>query len=227
MSNTDSPIENLKQEYLSQIKGIFPLHRAVLLAVGVLIVIGAKISEFKSVSEGLLNLKLRSIADFDQGFLSAITLQDGLLVILILVGGSLLHRLMRHILLTWIKKRLSLGAATQDMKEKSAHAKDGTIYTYLSFKKSESAASKWSKKIASLSSLGEMAATLFLMFCYAGYFGNILDIGVAIIFLFCAFFALFKSMIVFLRNYLPHAVHIQALLGMGDEIHLPSLGDHQ
>jgi len=214
-------IELLKQEYLSQIRGVFPLYRAALLFIAVVIIVAVQDSHFKSVTEGLLNLKLRLLTDLDKGFFAAITVGDVLVAVAILLGGTLLHRFERWLFFTVIKKRLKLDVIAKKMSEKSAQLKDNTIANYFALKRSETEAKSWSKKISSLSLRSESAVSLSLTFIYAGYFGNLIDYGVAFVFFLYAFFALSQSFIVFLKSYLPHATHMKGLLGLGGDITLP------
>lgn len=221
MSTDHQEVELLKQEYLSQIRGVFPLYRAVLLFVALVIVVSVQDSKFKSVTEGLLNLKLRLFTDLDKGFFAAITVQDVLVSVAMLLGGALLHQFLRWLFFMMIKKRLNLGEITKKMNEKSWQLKDSTIANYFALKRSETEAKSWGKKIASLSLISESAVTLTLMFIYAGYFGNFIDYGMAFVFFLYAFFALSQSFIVFLKNYLPHTIHMKGLLGLGGDITLP------
>lgn len=221
MSSDHQEIELLKEEYLSQIRGAFPLYRAVLLFVALVIIVAVQNSKFKSVTEGLLNLRLRLFADLDKGFFASITVQDALIAVGMLLVGASLHRLVRWLFFVWIKKRLRLDEITRKMNEKSAQAKGGTVDNYFALKRSESEAKIWSKKVASLSLISESAATLFITFVYAGFFGNVIDFGVAFACLLYAIFALALSFIVFLKNYLPHATHTRGLLGLSSDVALP------
>lgn len=213
--------ESIKEEYLSQIRGLFPLHRAALFFVALLIVVGVQNSEFKSVSEGLLHIRLRSFADFDKGFFAAATVQDALTVIGLLVLGTMIHRLIRWLFFRWLSKNLKLEEVAKAMNDKSSASRDGTIASYFALKKSESAATNWGKKVSGLSLMGESALTLCLIFIFAGYFGNLIDFSAAFVFFVCALFAQARSFVVFLKRYLPHTMHMKGLLGQGSEVELP------
>lgn len=221
MSKDLIEFESLKEEYLSQIRGLFPLHRAALLFVALLIVVGVQNAEFTSVSEGLMQIQLRLFADFDNGFFAAATVQDALTAIGLLVLGTMMHRLSRWLFFLWLRKNLKLDEVAKAMNDKSSASRDGTIASYFALKQSESAATNWGKKVSRLSLMSESALTLCLVFIYAGYFGNLIDFSVAFVFYVCALFAQARSFIVFLKHYLPHTMHMKGLLGQGSEVELP------
>lgn len=221
MSKDHSELDALREEYLSQIRGLFPLYRATLLFVALIIVVAVQNSKFKSVSEGLLHVQLRSFADFDKGFFAVVTVQDALLAIGLLVLGTLMHRLIRWLFFLWLRKNLKVDEVAKAMNDKSVAASDGTIASYFALKKSESEASNWGKKVSGLSLTSESAITLCLVFIYAGYFGNLIDHSVGFAFFICALLAQARSFIVFLKYYLPHTMHIKGLLGQGSEVKLP------
>lgn len=221
MSADKSDIDLLKEEYLSQIRGLFPLHRVALMFTALVVVITVQDFKFRSVSESLLNLQLRSFFDLDHGFFSSINVQDALMAISVLFGGVLLQRLIRRLFFVWVRKSLKLDEISQKLKGNSAQTKESSIAGYLAFKRAEGEAKTWAKKIASLSLVSESAATLFLTFLYAGHFGNLLDYVVAVVFFICTLFALARSFIVFLKKYLPHAVHLRGVLGIGGKVTLP------
>ncbi|MDD2721077.1 MAG: hypothetical protein PHH47_07210 [Gallionella sp.] len=221
MSKDSSGLDSLKEEYLSQIRGLFPLYRAALLVVALVIVVAVQNSKFKSVSEGLLHLQLRTLADFDKGFFSTLTVQDVLIAVGILLLGVMLHRLVRWLFFLWLRKRLKLDDVAKAMSEKSAASSDRTIVSYFALKKSENEATNWGKKVSGLSLMSESILTLSLVFIYAGCFGNLIDFGVALVLFVCALLAAARSFIVFLRYYLPHTAHIRGFLGQGNEVKLP------
>lgn len=221
MSKDHSELEALKEEYLSQIRGLFPLYRATLLFISLVIALAVQNSKYKSVSEGLLHLQLRSFADFDNGFFAAVTVEDALIAIGLLMLGTMTHRLIRWLFFLWLRKNLKLDQVAKAMNDKSATFSDGTIASYFALKKSESEAINWGKKVSGLSLMSESAMTLCLVFIFAGYFGNLVDFSVAIIFFVCALLAQARSFIVFLKHYLPHTMHIKGLLGQGSEVKLP------
>lgn len=221
MSTDHLEAEELKQEYLSQIRGVFPLYRTTLLFIALVVVIAVQDSKFKSVFEGLLHLQLRSFTDLDKGFFASVTVQDALIAIALLLFGAMLHRLLRWLFFAWIKKRLSLDTIAKEMNDRSKGSKDGTIASYFALKRSESEAKNWGKKISSLSLVSESAVTLFLIFSYAGYFGNFIDYIIGLGFFVCAVLVLARSFIVFLKNYLPHTMHVKGLLRLGGGVMLP------
>jgi hypothetical protein len=221
VSKVHSELDALKEEYLSQIRGIFPLYRAAVLFVALVIVVAVQNSKFKSVSEGLLHLQLRSFADLKDGFFATISVQDALIAIGFLVLGTVMHRGFRWLFFKWLRNNLRLDAITKAMNDKSAASKDGTIVSYFALKRSESEASGWAKKVSALSLMSESALTLFLVFIYAGYFGNLIDYSVGVVFLVCALLAQARSFIVFLRHYLPHTMHVKGHAGQGSEVNLP------
>ena len=220
MSRDHSELDALKEEYLSQIQEVFPLYRATLLFVALVIVISVQNSKFKSVSEGLLHLQLRSFVGLDKGFFSAATVQDALIAIGLLVFGTMMHRLVRWLFFLWLRKNLKIDEVAKTMNQKSAASKDGTIASYFALKRSESEATNWGKKTSSLSLMSESALTLCLVFIYAGYFGNLIDYSVGIVLFLCALLAQATSFIVFLKHYLPHMMHIKGLLGQGSDVKL-------
>ena len=221
MSKVHSDLEALREEYLSQIRGLFPLHRATLLLIALVIVVAVQNNTFKSVSEGLLNLKLRAFADLEKGFFAAVTVQEALIAIGLLVLGAMMHRLIQMVIFLWLRRNLNLDEVARKMNAKSASSMDGTIAGYFALKRSEKEASNWSKKISGLSLISESAIVLFLVFIYAGYFGNIIDYGVGLVFFVGALIAQARSYVVFLRHYLPHTMHIRGVLGQGSEVELP------
>ena len=221
MSKDHSELDALREEYLSQIRGLFPLYRASLLFVALAVVVAAKNSKFKSVSEGLLHLQIRTFTDLNKGFFSTLTVRDVLMAAGMLLLGTMLHRLIRGLFFLWLRKNLKLDEVAKTMIGKSSVASDGTIASYFALKKSESEASNWSKKISGLSLISESALTLCFIFIYAGYFGNLIDFGVAFVFFISALLTLVRSFIVFLKHYMPHMMHIKGLLGQGSEVKLP------
>lgn len=221
MSKDHSELEALREEYLSQIRGLFPLYRASLLFVALSIVVAVQKSNYKSVSEGLLHLQLRAFADFDKGFFAAVTVQDALIAVGLLLLGTMMHRLIRWLFFMWLRKNLKLDEVAKAMNDKSAAYRDGTIASYFALKRSEGEATNWGKKVSGLSLTSESASALCLVFLCAGYFGNLVDFSVAFVFFACALLAQAKSFIVFLKHYLPHTMHIKGLLGQGSEVKLP------
>lgn len=221
MSKDHSELDALKEEYLSQIRGLFPLYRATLLFVALVIAVAVQNSKFKSVSEGLLHLQLRSFANLDNGFFAAVTVQDALIAIGFLLLGTMMHRLFRGLFFLWLRKNLKLDVIAKAMSDRSAASTDGTITSYFALKRSESEASNWGKKVSALSLMSESALTLFFLFIYAGYFGNLIDYSVGFVFFVCALLAQARSFVVFLKHYLPHTMHIKGLLGQGSEVKLP------
>lgn len=221
MSKDQGEIEALREEYLSQIRGLFPLYRATLLFVALAIVVAIQKSNYKSVSEGLLHLKLRSFTDFDKGFFAAVTVQDVLIALGMLLLGTVMHRLIRWLFFMWLRKNLKLDEVAKAMNEKSSASRDGTIASYFALKRSESEATNWGKKVSVLALMSESALTLSLIFLCAGFFGNLIDFSVALVFFVYALLAQARSFIVFLKHYLPHTMHIKGLLGQGDEVKLP------
>jgi hypothetical protein len=214
-------LEALKEEYLAQISGVFPLYRATLLFIALVVVVAVQDFKFKSVSESLLHLPLRSFADLDEGFFAAVTVQDGLLAIGLLLLGAILHRFLRTLFFARLKKVLSLDAVAKEMNEKSTESKDETITSYFALRRSESQAKEWGRRISSLALISESAFTLFLTFLYAGYFGNLVDYAVGLGFLVLAVLALARSFMVFLKKYLPHTMHVKGLLGLNGGVALP------
>lgn len=221
MSKDHSELDALKEEYLSQIRGLFPLYRVALLLVALSIVVAVQKSAYKSVSEGLLHLPLRSFTDFDKGFFAAVTVQDALIAVGLLLLGTMMHRLVRWLFFMWLRKNLKLDEVAKAMNDKSAASRDGTIASYFALKRSENEATNWGKKVSGLSLTSESALTLCLVFLYAGYFGNLIDFSVAFVFFAGALLAQARSFIVFLKHYLPHTMHIKGLLGQGGEVKLP------
>lgn len=221
MSKDHNELDALKEEYLSQIRGLFPLYRATLLFIALVIVVAVQNSVFKSVSEGLLHIQLRSFADFDKGFFVAVTVLDALIAIGLVALGTMMHRLIRWLFFLWLRKNLKLDEVAKAMNDKSAASSDGTIASYFALKRSESEASNWGKKVSGLSLTSESAITLCLVFIYAGYFGNLIDHSVGFAFFICALLAQARSFIVFLKHYLPHTMHIKGLLHQGSEVKLP------
>ena len=221
MSEDHSELEALKEEYISQIRGLFPLYRATLVFVSLVVVVAVQNFKYKSVSEGLLHIQLRSFSDFNKGFFAAVTVQDALIAIGLLVLGTIMHRLIRWLFFWWLRKNLNLDQVAKAMNDKSAASSDGTIASYFALKKSESEATNWGKKVSRLSLMSESVMTLCLVFTCAGYFGNLVDFSIAIVFFVCAVFAQARSFIVFLKHYLPHTMHIKGLLGQGSEVKLP------
>lgn len=221
MSKDHSELDALREEYLSQIRGLFPLHRVSLLFVALVIVVAVQNSKLTSVSEGLLHLQLRTFVDFDNGFFSTLTVQDALIAVGMLLLGTLLHRLIRWLCFVWLRKSLKLDEVAKTMNDKSAASSDRTIASYFALKKSESEASNWGKKVSGFSLMSESVLTLCVVFIYAGCFGNLIDFGVAFVFFVCALLAQARSFFVFLRHYLPHTMHVRGLLGQGGEVKLP------
>lgn len=221
MSNDKSELEALREEYLSQIQGLFPLYRVSLLFFALVVVVGVQDVKCKSVLEGLLRLSLRTFTDFEKGFFSTVTVLDALIAVVILLLGTIVHRLSRWLLFLWLRKNLKIDEVAKAMNDKSSASSDRTIASYFALKKSEREASNWGKKVSGLSLMSESALTLCLVFIYAGYFGNLIDFAVAVVFFAYALFAQGRSFIVFLKQYLPHAMHIRGLLGQRSEVELP------
>ncbi len=221
MSKDHSELEELRDEYLSQIRGLFPLYRATLLFIALVVVVAVQHSKYKSVTEGLLHLRLRSFVDFDKGYFAAVTVQDALIAVGLLLLGTISHRLIRWLFFMWLRKHLKLDDVAKAMNDKSASSRDGTIASYFALKKSEREATSWGKKVSGLSLTSESASTLCLIFLCAGYFGNLIDFSIAFAFLACGLLAQARSFMVFLKHYLPHTMHIKGLLGQGSEVKLP------
>lgn len=221
MTIAASELDALKEEYLSQIRGFFPLYRAVLLFISLIIVIAAQNPQTKSVSEWALSLELRSFADLDKGFFATVTVQDALTAIGFLILGTAAHRVIRWLFFLWLRKKLNLEEIAKRMNAKSEASKDGTIVSYFALKKSESEAAIWGRKTSSLSLMSESALTLCLVFIYAGWFGNLIDVSIGAVLFVFAILALARSFIVFLRHYLPHTMHIKGLLGQSGEVKFP------
>lgn len=221
MSKVHSELEALREEYLSQIQGLFPLYRAILLFIALVVVVAVQNPKFNSVSEGIMRIQLRSFIDLDKGFFAAISVQDALAAVGLLALGAMIHRLLRWMFFLWLRKNLNLDEVARAMNDKSADSEDGTVASYFALKRSESEAANWAKKVSGLSMASESALTLCLVFIYAGYFGNFIDYSVGFAFLVCAPLAQARSFVVFLRHYLPHTMHIKGLLGQGSEVKLP------
>ena len=221
MSKENDEIELLKQEYLTQIRGVFPLHRLILLIIMIMIAVAAQNTSFPSIIEGIINLEIRYIVDLGAGFFMSIKVLDILIAISMLISGTISHRILRWILLIWIKRTLKIEKIAKNMSQKSAKLINGSIADYFELKRSENEARVWSAKISRLSLMSESSMALFISFLYAGYYGNITDYIISIIFLLCSFFALYRSFISFLREYLPHSMHLKGLLGQRIDINFP------
>lgn len=221
MSEDKTAIDQLKEEYLLQIKGLIPLHRVALFFITLVVVVSVQNLHYESVIESLLNLRVHSFFDITFGFFSDLKIKEALIAGSIILSGIFLQRFIRWGFFAWVKRKLSLGDVEKQMGASSKLHQKGSMADYLAFKRSESEAKKWAGKIAYLSSMSESATVLFTTFMFASYFGNFIDLILAIIFLICALLALAKSITSFLRKYLPHAVHMNSFLGIGGKVTLP------
>lgn len=222
MSIEIKELEELKQEYLSQLRGIFPLYRAALLFVALVVVALTKTSTQPNASARIVELEMRHILDFDGGLLSSTTVRDVLVAIAMLVVGIFVQRALRLSLFAWVKKHLSLETVAKNMRDQSAHSRTGNVASYFALKKAEADAKLWGRRVGSMALASEAAATLCLIFLYAAWIlGGLLDVGVAIVFLVCGGLALAQSFLLFLRRYLPHAMHHKGLAGVHGDLKLP------
>lgn len=221
MSKTDSPIEILQREYLSQIRKALPLHRIIVFIVAIAMVVQSKISSYKSLTEGLLKSSVKSFFDIDDGYFSTLIVQDGLLALAMLIFGYLLHTLLLRLAFTGMKKRLKLDNVMEKLSIKTSSASDNSVFTYLSIKRSELEASTFKNKISYLSSLSETGASLSILFAYATFYGNVVDAVISGVCLMISIYLQRKALIVFLKNYLPHNAHIQGILGTPNKIEFP------
>lgn len=221
MSKTDSPIEILQQEYLSQIRKALPLHRVIAFLVVIAMVVQSKNSANKSLTEGLLKSSVKSFFDIDDGYFSTLIVQDGLLALAILVLGYLLHMLLLRLAFTAMKKHLKLDNVMKELAIKTSSASDNSVLTYLSIKRSELEASTFKNKISYLSSVSEAGASLSILFAYATYYGNVVDAAIGAACLMISIYLQREALLVFLKNYLPHHAHIQGILGASNKAELP------
>lgn len=221
MSENKIDFEELKQEYLAQISGIFPLFRILLFFAVMIIVISAKTANNSSVMGSLMEWKLRSFLDFDKGYFSDVNVGDTLKVILFIVSGELLHWILRGFLFILIKKRLKLEKIVTIMYQKSKQHGAGTIESYFALKKSENEARTWGHTISTLSQWSKSSATLFLVCMYAGNFGSYIDYVIALCFMILSISLICQSLLIFLKNYLPHMIHVKGLLLLERKVNLP------
>jgi hypothetical protein len=221
VSSTASPADIIKDEYLAQLRGVFPLSRALALLVCTLIAFTARDFQYKSVSESILNMRLASFASVADGLFGSVTVQDVVVGLILVLVGAALNLAIREALVARMKKQLRLADITAAMSRKSLETRGDSVQGYLSTKRAERESAKWAKKIASLSSGSQFAAALAVGFAFAAYFGNAIDAGVAVV---CAGVVValqVRSLLIFLRSYLPHAVHLRGQLGLDGDVRLP------
>ncbi len=211
----------IKDEYLAQLRGIFPLSRALALLVCTLIAFTARDFPYKSVSESILNMRLASFVNEADGLFGSATVQDVVVGLLLVLMGAALNLAMREALLARMKKQLRLPDITAAMSRRSSETRGDSVQGYLSTKRAERESAKWGRKISSLSSGSQLAAALAAGFAFAAYFGNAIDAGVAVVCFGAAVALQVRSLLIFLRSYLPNAVHLRGQLGLGGDVRLP------
>jgi hypothetical protein len=218
-------LDALKEEYLSQLRGLFPLYRVALFFVALVIVIAVQNLSSNSIILGLLRVEVRLFADFDQGYFATVIVQDILVAMGLLILGSVIHKLFRWLAFIWLRKSLKLDGIAKSMTEKSAALHEKMIPGYFALRKSEANARNWGNKVSAWSLISESALMLSVLLVYAGYFGNFTDYTIGFAAFLCALLAQAKSFIVFLKHYLPHAMHIKGLMGQSSDIKLPNAAE--
>lgn len=222
MSTEVQELEALKQEYLSQLRRVFPLHRTALLFVALVVVVLSKDRTIGAVSTEIIGLRVGYLLDFDDGLFTGTTVLDLLLSAALLILGLGFQRTLRIALFKYIREALSLDGVAQRMRERSAEQRDASVANHFALKRAESAAKLWGKRVALASLASESAATLFLTFLYcATRLGGAADYAVAAVLLLGAGAALVLSFFVFLKHYLPHAMHQTGLAGLRGDLTLP------
>lgn len=221
MSSTESPMDAIKDEYLAQLRGVFPLSRALALLVCTLIAFTARDFQYKSVSESILNMRVASFVSVTDGLFGSVTVQDVVVGLLLVLVGAALNHTIREALLAGMKKRLRLPDIAAAMSRRSSETRGDSLQGYLSTKRSERESAKWGRQISSLSSGSQLLAALAAGFAFAAYFGNAIDAGVAVVCVGAAVALQVRSLLIFLRRYLPHAVHLRGQLGLDGDVRLP------
>jgi hypothetical protein len=207
--------ESLGSSYLEAATKAFPLHRAVLFAVGFAFSAIALDHEYKSIFESLASLKLSEAISFDNGILSKSTVANFLWGLACSFAGLIISRLTLRFIFNFTNKivpvRSKIEAAHIDSPFKNKAATLTEKKEIIEF--IDSSLSETRAQLQQLNAAAELCAGLFISLVAASYWGNIIDLGLGIFFGSMLVGIQIRSLFIFLNDYIGGAIFRAQVLG--------------
>lgn len=207
--------ESLGSSYLEAATKAFPLHRALLFALGFVLSAIALDHEYKSIFESLANLKLSETISFQGGILSKSTVANFLWGFATSLAGLLTSRLSLRVIFNFANKMVPLRS-----KIEAAHADSPFKAKPLTLAEKKEAVEfidssllETKTQLQSLNAAAELCAGLFVALIVGSYWGNLIDFGLGMIFGVMLVSIQIKSLLIFLNEYIGGAISKAQVLG--------------
>ncbi|MFV0676442.1 hypothetical protein [Variovorax sp. tm] len=193
----------------------FPLHRALLFALGFLLSVTAIDHDYKSILESVARLQISDVISLEDGIFSKSTVANILWGLATALAGWTIPRITLRFIFKYSEKislvRTKIEAAHADSPFKNKTPTVAEKKEALEF--IDSTLQKPKKQLQSLNTVAELAAGTATAFFATWYWGNILDAICGLLFLVILLVAQFKSLLLFLSDYIAGAIVRAQLLG--------------
>lgn len=206
--------ESLGSTYVDAVTKTFPLHRVLVFALGTLLSLIATDHEYKSLSESLVRLGLGDLTSLESGPLSKATVLNVFLGLGAALSGWAVARLALRIAfacvdnLASIRKKVKVAYDESPFKNAKTitERKEALDFVNSSLEDSHS-------KIKAMAAMAELLGGVGVTLIVACWWGNWLDALYGLAALTTAVIAQFRSVLIFLSDYLGPALSRALLLG--------------
>lgn len=206
--------EDIGSNYLEAASSAFPLHRLAVFGVAVLCSLVADCHEYLSVIESLARMPVSEIIDLDYGPISELVVWNIFAGIFATYGAALAKHLITSVLFSQVAKITKF----RDKTEAAVRAFPPSQLMSLKDRKRaleiiDAGLEGPKKNLKNFACIAEMFYGFSLVFLFACYWGNILDLMLSVFFGTLAIFLAIKSVFVFLREYFAPALFRSQLVG--------------
>ena len=206
--------ESLGSTYIDAVTKTFPLHRLVVFALGFLLSLIAIDHEYKSLSESLVHLGLGDLVSLDSGPLSNATVLNIFLGLCSMLSGWAVARVTLRIVFAWGDK---LASVRQKVKAAYDESPFKNVKTIAERKEAlefvDSSLDDSRSKIKAMAAMAELLGGIDVTLLVGCLWGNWLDAFYGLAALIAAAIAQFRSVLIFLSDYLGPAISRALLLG--------------
>lgn len=213
--------DSVSEAYGEAVKSALPLHRLLVAVIAILAIALLHVHEYKSIFESLARIEISMLKWGDGGILADSTLGDVFLSGAVVVSGWCFSRILLRLIFALAEGALNLKSVlAQQMAAWPKPALDfSTVKAQIEFL--DSTIEPTRKHIRALNTVAEFAAAIGLGFLVCFYWGNILDLLIAILAIAIACYFNYRAINLFLSSYIGPSLHKSSILGRK----LPSIFD--
>lgn len=216
-------LNDLQEKYFDEVRAMLPLHRICLFALGFIATLVSQQQTHKSIVESLLRLNLKNFSFEPGNFLENAQILHVLLGITLIFLGWAVSKIITSFFFKFLLRKTrgveKIHIENKKIKLLLASSRKAAIEQLPYFEKQSIIASQ---KVIRAANLGELFMGIFICFMSAIWFGNALDLTVALIFLMFSLISIYLAIYLFFSKYVKFDLLRSAIAGTPSELNLPS-----